>query len=101
MPVSRNLALISIAAVIACRGNDIVRGVSDSTFVQTMADLRRLPTVIQGDTSFRVRMRDSILRVHGVTAPQIESAAARLANDPERAAELWNAIEQAALRGKG
>lgn len=66
---------------------------SDSTFVQTMVALRKLPIGNSIDQAVRDRARDSILRVHGVTAAQVESTAVRLANDPARASDIWRAIE--------
>mgnify|MGYP001618086448 CR=1 FL=1 len=68
---------------------------SDSTFVRTMIALRRLPLGYSADTAARVRMRDSVLRAHGVTAAQIESVAVKLADDPDRAAGIWRVIESA------
>ena len=43
----------------------------------------------------RAAARDSILRAHGVTAAQLESAAVRLSSQPDRAANLWRVIEAA------
>ena len=65
---------------------------SDSTFINTMVALRKLP-VGPGDTVVRARQRDSILQAFGVTAAQLESVAVRLANDPARAAVIFRAIE--------
>jgi hypothetical protein len=65
---------------------------SDSTFVSTMVALRKLP-IGTADTAARARLRDSVLRVFGVTAAQVESTTLRLANDPARAAAIWRAIE--------
>ena len=78
-----------------CRQRPLAPGISDSTFVRVMAGLRRLPTGTAVDRYTRDHARDSILKAHGVTAPQIESAAVALAADPERAAALWRAIDAA------
>lgn len=92
------LALAAQAALaVGCGRGDIVAGVSDSTFVHTMVALRQLPVGSTLDTAARARSRDSILQAHGVTAAQLESAAARLADQPERAAQLWRVIENAAF----
>jgi hypothetical protein len=93
--VKRRLALLAIAPLIlanSCRRDPIFVEMSDSTFVRTMVALRNL-TIGPADTAARARQRDSVLRVFGVTAAQVESTALRLSNDPERAAAIWRAIE--------
>jgi hypothetical protein len=87
------LALIGFTAT-GCRGGELATGVSDSTYVRVMAGLRRLPVGPVIDTQARNRARDSILRAHGITATQLESAAVALSDDPVRASELWRAIER-------
>lgn len=88
--------LVASAVLLAgCRSNEIVNGVSDSTFTRTMIALRRLPLAGGGDTTARAAARDSVLRAHGITGAQLESAAVRLADDPNRAANLWRVIEAA------
>jgi hypothetical protein len=82
------LAAATVAAA-GCRPRDSTR-VSDSTFIATMVDLRRLPTAGAGDSAVRA----AILRRRGVTAAALERAARDLAADPKRAARVWSAIEQ-------
>lgn len=93
----RNMCLLAVSAAVlaSCRGDEIVSGVSDSTFAQTMIALRRLPLATTSDTVARAAARDSILRAHGITGVQLESAAVRLADQPDRAANLWRVIEAA------
>jgi hypothetical protein len=78
-----------------CQGRDIIAGVNDSTFVRTMAALR----VVQGDStigdSARKARRDSVLKSHEVTAAQLERAARALADDPERAEAIFQAVSRA------
>ena len=91
----RRLAFLAIAPLIlvnSCRRDPIFVEISDSTFVRTMVALRQLP-IGSPDTAARARQRDSVLKVFGVTAAQIESTSIRLAVDPERAAAIWRAIE--------
>jgi len=89
------LLVVSAVLVVGCRGGEIVSGVSDSTFARTMIALRRLPLATGDDTTARAAARDSILRAHGITGAQLESAAVRLADEPDRAANLWRVIEAA------
>jgi hypothetical protein len=77
----------------ACRGDAVFTDMSDSTYVRTMAALRRLPIGGAADNDARVRQRDSILKAYGVTAKQLEDVAIRLADDPARAAVIFRAIE--------
>jgi hypothetical protein len=66
---------------------------ADTTFVGTLAELRRIET----DTSLDVTMRDStrrmVLRRHRVSSAQLEHAARVLAESPARASDLWRQIE--------
>jgi hypothetical protein len=86
-------AVLAIVAAAACGGEDVFTEMSDSTFIQTMVDLRKLPIGDSIDVAARNRQRDLILRRHGVTAAQVESTAVRLANDPALASDIWRAIE--------
>ena len=92
---ARTSTLVAIAALLtlvsACRSDPIFREMSDSTYVQTMAALRRLPLNI--DSVSRARQRDSVLRTFGVTAQELEAIAIRLSDDPARAAVVFRAIE--------
>ena len=79
-----------------CARRDIVPGVSDSTFVATMADLRRA----QGSTTDTVALataRRRILQQRGLTVDQMDRVARALANDPSRAAALFDAIAKRAV----
>ena len=91
----RTSTLVAIAALVtmvsACRSDPIFREMSDSTYVQTMAALRRLPLNI--DSVSRARQRDSVLRTFGVTAQELEAIAIRLSDDPARASVVFRAIE--------
>ena len=75
-----------------CRREQVFTEMSDSTYVRTMVALRKLPIGV-ADTVPRARQRDSILKVFGVTAAQMESVAVRLSDDPARAAVIFRAIE--------
>src|SRR4051812_37399686 len=70
-------------------------GMSDTTFVTALSDLRR----VQADTSLDVTMKDSsrrmVLRRHKVTSTQLEHAARVLAQSPAHASDLWRQIESA------
>jgi hypothetical protein len=70
-------------------------GMSDSTFVATLSELRR----VQADTSLDATMKDSsrrmVLRRYKVTSAQLEHAARLLAESPARASDLWRQIESA------
>jgi hypothetical protein len=90
------VAIVSVAVGSACRSDPIFSRMSDSTFVQAMVELRRLP-VGAGVGEARGVRRDSILRKHDITAADLESTAVWLARDPQRAAEVWRAIESTAF----
>ena len=85
--------LILACAVVGCARGDIVPGVSDSTFVSTMAELRRA----EGSTTDSAALgaaRRRILQQRGLTVEVMDRAARALANDPVRATALFDAIEK-------
>lgn len=77
---------------IACRSDPVFREMSDSTYIRTMVELRKLP-IVTIDSATRARKADSILRAFGVTAGELEAIAMRLSEDPARAAAIFRAIE--------
>lgn len=77
----------------ACTRSEIVPGVRDSTFVATMADLRRAEVTVR-DTTELAASRRRILQQRGLTVDQLEAAARKLADDPDRALEIWQAIDR-------
>ena len=88
--------LMLACAVVGCARGDIVPGVSDSTFVYTMAELRRA----EGSTTDSAALgaaRKRILQQRGLTVEVMDRAARALANDPARATALFDAIEKHAV----
>lgn len=91
-----HVTLILACAIAGCARGDIVPGVSDSAFVAAMAELRRT----QGSTADTVvlaAMRRRILQQRGLTVEQLDRAGRALANDPQRAADLFDAIDKRAV----
>jgi hypothetical protein len=62
-----------------------------------MAELNRTMGSAGRDSAARSAARAAVLRKHGVTAEQLEDAARALADDPDRAAAVWQAIEDRAF----
>ncbi|HEX8851456.1 MAG TPA: hypothetical protein VF761_18150 [Gemmatimonadaceae bacterium] len=71
-------------------------GVSDSAFVATMADLRRLEGT-PSDSMAMSAARRRVLQQRGLTGDQLERAARALAADPERATAVFEAIQRRAI----
>ena len=90
----RTLALhaLLLSGVIACRQEEIVAGVSDSTFVATMTALTRINQDEARDSTSRAAARDSVLQGRDLTPEDLERAARALEDDPERALALWTRI---------
>jgi hypothetical protein len=88
--------MVLACAVVGCAQRDIVPGVSDSAFVATMADLRRLEDT-PPDTIARAAARRRILQQRGLTVEQMDRAGRALANDPGRAASIFDAIQKRAV----
>jgi hypothetical protein len=91
-------APLAAGSTVACGGRqgDIVAGVSDSAFARTMGDLQRVQMNGTLDSAGKAAARDSLLRQQKLTAVQLESAARALADQPERAALLFQAIQRRA-----
>jgi hypothetical protein len=95
-----HLTLILACAIVGCARGDIVPGVGDSAFVATMADLRRAQGTTT-DTVALAAMRHRILQQRGLTVEQLDRAGRALANDPQRAADLFDAIDKRAVNVTG
>ena len=95
-----HLILILACAIVGCARGDIVPGVSDSAFVATMAELRRAQGTTT-DTVALAAMRRRILQQRGLTVEQLDRAGRALANDPQRAADLFDAIDKRAVNITG
>jgi hypothetical protein len=91
------LSVTLVCAIAAgCRNSRAPKlGVSDSTFVGALRELRH----VQADSSLDVTMKDSsrrmILRRYKVTSAQLEHASRVLAESPARASDLWRQIDRA------
>ena len=95
-PTSVVLLVIVLAFLAACQRSQLATGVSDSTFVTVMAELKRVHDAPGVDSSHRAARRDSILQRRGLTSAQLEAAAKRLAENPTRAQTVWQAVERRA-----
>jgi hypothetical protein len=91
-PLGVHRALWLAVAVLACRPGEIVDGVSDSTFVAALADLQRIRADPVLDSAARDSARNAVLQGRGLTIEQMDRAALALADDPERARELLQAV---------
>ena len=81
-----------------CRGRKADLGMSDSTFVQIMGDLKVVADVPGISDAVRAQRREAVLRKHAVTAAQMEALDATLSSHPNHAKLLWSAIETRALK---
>ena len=98
--VFRHIVLLGVAFsafASACRDSTLATGVSDSTFVAVMAELKRTKDAPGLDSAGRDARRKAILQGRGLTPAQLESAAVQLAKNPTRAQAVWQAIERRAL----
>ena len=92
----RNRPALLALLVAACAGGELVPGVRDTTFVATMAELRRAEGTVR-DSAARAAARRRILQQRGLTVDQLERAARVLAADPPRAIAVWQEIERRAV----
>jgi hypothetical protein len=90
------LVLLVFASSTGCHRSELSTGVSDSTFVKVMAELRRVRDTPGIDSGQRAARRDSTLQKFGLTPAQLEAAAKQLARNPARAQTVWQAIDRRA-----
>lgn len=90
------LVLVAAASLSACRRPERSSGVSDSTFVATLAELKRVENTPVSDTAQRAALRASILQRRGLSPAKLEQAAHELAQNPKHAQEIWQAVERRA-----
>ena len=90
------MVLVALASTAGCRREQLATGISDSTFVAVMADLKRVHDTPGMDSAQRAARRDSILQGRGLTPAQLEAAARALAQNPARAQTVWQAVERRA-----
>lgn len=80
-------------AISGCRHGKVTLGVSDSTFVATIAKLHSINADTSLDSASRAAARDTVLQREGVTAEQLERVARAMASDPQHALDVWTAIQ--------
>ncbi len=81
-----------LSVLVGCKQGEIVSGVTDSTFVETIVALRLINIDPALDRARRAAARDSLLQSRDLTAETLEAAARALADDPDRAFTLWQRI---------
>ena|SRR5688572_21722731 len=82
-----------VVLVAGCDRGELAPGVRDTTFVATMAELQRIDQAPGMDSASRQAARAMALQRRGLTRARLEEAAVALADDPERALEVFRAIE--------
>ena len=81
-----------LCGMMGCRPGGLAGGMSDSTFVQVVAALRRINNAEGVDSARRALARDSVLQSRDLTPAQLERAARELGDDPDRALAVWQQI---------
>jgi hypothetical protein len=89
-------AIVLVMALAACDRGEASAGMSDSTFVATMAELRKIQEDPTLDSAAQAAARTRVLQSRGLTPEELERAARALADDPAHAAEVVQAIDRQA-----
>ena len=84
--------VVCLALVGGCRARG--RGVSDSTFVATMAELRQVDENRSLDSAAKAAARKRVLQGRGLSAEAVERRARELVRDPDKAGAIWQAIDR-------
>lgn len=89
------MAALLLSGALGCPGRGDLGGggVNDSTFVNTIVELRRIGADSSLDSTARDSARRALLRRRGLTARQLEDAARAMAANPDRAIAIWRAID--------
>ena len=90
----RKMSLLCAVALTACRSRTADLGMSDSAFVQVMAELKHVADEPAVENDVRAQRRDAVLRKRGVSAARIENLAGELTAHPQHAKRLWAEIEK-------
>lgn len=86
------VVVFSVVPVLAgCGTRAPASPITDSVFVAVMADLRRLQDTMGLKTDSA--MRGEVLRRHSVSADDVEAAAKAFATNPDKASQIWHAID--------
>jgi len=89
------VAALGLALVASsCRARGSGSGVSDSTYVATMRELRGVALDTMLDSAGRDTARSRILARHHVTAASMQQAARVLARNPDHAIDVWKQISE-------
>lgn len=94
-----HVPLLLVLGVLGCSRLGGGSGLDDSTFVATMAELRLVHADIAVSESQRDSARREVLQTRGLTPDELDSHARELAEDPERAVLVWQAIERKVAQG--
>jgi hypothetical protein len=94
MLMPRKIALLVAFPLAACRSRTADLGMSDSAFVQVMAELKHVADEPAVEADVRAQRREAVLRKRGVSAAQIEGLADELTSHPQHAKRLWAEIEK-------
>ncbi len=87
--------VIAALALGGCRQGHEISGISDSTFVATMASLHAIERNPALDSAGKAAARRAALQERGLSPDGLERAARALASDPEHAIKLWTRIDSA------
>src|SRR5919204_2349114 len=93
------LSVVGVALTLCapgCRRAAARSGVSDSTFVATMAALQMIDTDDTKDSAAKAAARQRVLQERGLSPAQLERAARAYAGNPERATRIWSRIDSTA-----
>lgn len=92
----RPLLALVLVALAGCAREAADLGMSDSTYVQVLAELRQVGDQANVAPALRATRRDAVFRKHKVSPAALEAASAALAAEPTRAAELWRKVDEKA-----
>ena len=94
----QRIGYIVLAALLVwsagCHRDGATLGISDSTFVTTIARLHAINADTLLDSTARATKRALVLREQGVTADSLERAARAMSADPQHALAVWSAIQE-------
>lgn len=89
---ARHAILIGLTLV-GCRQESAGGDTADSLYVAVMSELQQVRIDPRLDSAGRAEARRKVLQGRGLTPEELARLARRVAEDPERAAEVWRAIE--------
>jgi hypothetical protein len=85
-------AIVFLALLPGCAGQDGTTGISDTQFLDAMTELRQAALLAGQDTAQFMELRAEVLERQGVTESELRAYVAARSRDLSHMAEMWDSV---------